>query len=129
LINVVAAPALVSSTQKVSVGAAKSGTAKRWHFLNKSITKMIQLNLEISNPWSNYFKSGPCWSGKLSKHKFWELQAMRTSDIVCVRFEATARKDHAGLSLELGLLSFNIAFMIYDSRHWDHIGEQWTFDQ
>ena len=86
---------------------------------------MIHLNLQITNPWSNYFKTGYVWSGKLFGNKFWELQAMRTHDIVCVRAEVTHRTDHAGLSLELGLLSFNIAFTVYDNRHWDHIGERW----
>jgi hypothetical protein len=115
---------LVLSIQKASAGADNDGMAKRWHSLNKRTTKMIQVNLEISNPWSDYFKSGYCWSGKLFKNKFWELQAMRTNDIVCVRAEITYRTDHAGARFELGLLSFNIAFNIYDNRHWDSVKEQ-----
>jgi hypothetical protein len=108
----------------VSAGVASNGMVRKWHSLNKRTIEMIQVNLEISNPWSDYFKSGYCWSGKLFKNKFWELQAMRTNDIVCVRAEITYRTDHAGARFELGLLSFNIAFNIYDNRHWDSVKEQ-----
>lgn len=87
---------------------------------------MIYLNLQLTNPWSNFFKVGRVWSGKLFGNKFWEFQAMRTHDIAVAKLEVTTRQDHAGLSIELGLVSFNIAFTVYDNRHWDYIGEKWT---
>jgi hypothetical protein len=87
---------------------------------------MIFLNFQITNPWSDYFKTGYVFSGNLFWNKFWELQAMRTHDIVALRVEATIRRDHAGFALELGLLSFNLAFTVYDSRHWDHEEERWN---
>jgi hypothetical protein len=85
---------------------------------------MIHLNLEIFNPHSDYFKIGRVFSGNLFKHKFWELQLMRTNNLICLKFDLTTRQDHAGLNLELGLLSFNIAFTIYDHRHWDSFKEK-----
>lgn len=81
---------------------------------------MIYINLQIRNPWSDFFKSGRVWDGNLSENKFWELQAMRSSDIVCIRAEVTHRQDHAGASFEIGFLSFNLAFTIYDQRHWPY---------
>lgn len=86
---------------------------------------MLHLNLQISNPWSNFFKTGYVWAGKLIGHKYWELQAMRTHDLLCVRLNVSHRRDHAGLDFEIGLFSFNIAFRIYDHRHWDHITNRW----
>jgi hypothetical protein len=87
---------------------------------------MIHINLQITNPWSDFFKTGLVWSGDITKHKFWELQAMRTSDVVVFRVEVTTRRDHAGLNVEIGLLSFNLAFNIYDNRHWDHSLTTWS---
>lgn len=86
---------------------------------------MIHVNFNIRNPWSNFFKTGYVWSGNLIAHKFWELQAMRTSDIVCFNLSFSIRQDHAGFNFELGLLSFNISFTIYDHRHWDHLAERY----
>lgn len=86
---------------------------------------MIHVNLQISSPWSNFFKAGRVWTGNLSTHKFWELQIMRTHDVICVRAEVTHRQDHAGVSFEFGLLSFNVAFTVYDHRHWNHIEKEW----
>ncbi len=86
---------------------------------------MLSFNFNIRNPWSDYFKSGYVWSGNLFKNKFWELQAMRTHDVVCAQLEITQKQDHAGFRVELGLVSFNIAFTIYDNRHWNHIEGNW----
>lgn len=86
---------------------------------------MIYINFNIANPWSTFFKPGKVFAGKLFKNKFWEIQLMRTSDVVCFRFELTTRQDHAGVQLEIGFLSFNVNFVVYDNRHWDHLGERW----
>lgn len=86
---------------------------------------MIYLNLQITNPWGTFFKIGKVWSGKLFQHKFWELQAMRTHDIVMLKFELSTRRDHSGLAAEIGLLSFNVSFTVYDNRHWDYEKNTW----
>jgi len=86
---------------------------------------MIYINLQIRNPWSDFFKTGRVWTGNITKNKFWELQAMRTSDVMVFRVEATSRQDHAGFAFEIGLLSFNLAFNVYDNRHWDSVLQKW----
>jgi hypothetical protein len=107
-----------------SVGVDKSGMAKRCHS-HKRRTKMIHLNLEISNPWSNYFKIGRVFTGSITKNKFWELQFMRTHDILCAKLDFTTGQDHAGFNIELGLLSFSAAFTVYDHRHWNYLSKDW----
>jgi hypothetical protein len=80
---------------------------------------MIYFTLEVSNPFSNLFKSLKEWSGTLTTNKNWEVQIMRTRDIFCARFEYTPIRDHAGVYIEFGLLSFNLSFSVYDRRHRD----------
>lgn len=86
---------------------------------------MIHINLQLVNPWSDFFKAGRFWSGQITKNKCWEVQAMRTNDILVFKLDFTTRRDHAGFNLELGLLSFNIAVNIYDQRHWDSSANAW----
>lgn len=87
---------------------------------------MIFINLSIQNPFSDRFQNIKCWSGALPiAFKFWELQILKGPDILEILFEITARRDHAGLRLEFGLLGFNINFSIYDSRHWNHFEQNW----
>jgi len=38
---------------------------------------------------------------------------------LCITFNWTARCDHPGIELELGLLGVNVMFHFYDNRHWD----------
>lgn len=87
---------------------------------------MIYINLQLTNPWSDFFKVGRVWYGKVTEHKCWEIQAMRTNDIAVFKLDVTARRDHAGVDIEFGLLSFNLLFRIYDNRHWDNELNAWS---
>ncbi len=87
---------------------------------------MLHLNFQITNPFSDRFKNIKCWSGATPfKNKFWEIQLMSTTDLICFKFSCTIRTDHAGLNLELGLFGYNIDFNFYDNRHWDYINGRW----
>ena len=86
---------------------------------------MIDIYLQIRNPFSNRFDSGHSWTGKLTKHKAWEIRVMKTADIVSVNLGFTVRQDHAGIRIELGLFGNNVCFTVYDTRHWDHTTNQW----
>ena len=86
---------------------------------------MIYLTAKINNPWSDRWASVFCLYGSLSKNKAWEIQLMKTSDIVFGQLEFSTRKDHAGLHIELGVLGFNLAGQIYDTRHWDYTQSKW----
>jgi hypothetical protein len=82
---------------------------------------MINFKFEIVNPWSSRFGNIFCHAGSTPiKNKFWEVQAMRTDDIVSLDFRITTHCDHAGVDLWLGLASYSINFRLYDARHWDY---------
>jgi hypothetical protein len=86
---------------------------------------MLYLTFKINNPWSNRFANLFCQSGLLTKNKAWEIQLMKSSDIVFCQFEFSTKKDHAGLYVQLGLIGFNLAGQIYDTRHWDYTQSKW----
>ena len=88
---------------------------------------MINLHLTIRNPFSDRFQNIKCWAGGTwLKHKSWEVQIMKTADIVCIGINITHRQDHAGIQFSLGLIGYNIDINLYDNRHWDHESKQWT---
>lgn len=87
---------------------------------------MITFDFNIRNPWSHRFQN--LWSrhGTLPvPHKHWELEILREPVMVQLMLNVTHGQDHAGLELALGLLGYQIHFMIYDHRHWDHEKNQW----
>jgi len=88
---------------------------------------MINLTFSITNPFwnSDYFASVYEKHGKISEHKCWEIQGMRDDSILAVDFRITSREDHAGITLELGLVGHRIAFQIYDNRHWNYDEQRW----
>lgn len=86
---------------------------------------MIIINFQITNPNSNFFKMGLVRNGKFTKNKSWELQFMRTPDLVMFTFEVTRHSDHAGVDIEIGLATFNLGLRIHDNRHWDDKTKQW----
>lgn len=86
---------------------------------------MICLNLQITNPWSDRFEPIRAWGGKLTKHKGWEVEIYRSDTVVELEARFTARQDHAGLTLGLGLFSYTIRIQFYDSRHWNYDTKTW----
>ena len=87
---------------------------------------MILLRLNIRNPWGNDFKNVKYWSGNLPiKHKHWEFEILKSTDVLNLHFEITHRQDHAGLNLELALFGYGAHFMIYDNRHWNWETNSW----
>ena len=86
---------------------------------------MINLRFKLSNPfsdrWANIYNIG----GYLTENKSWELQIMKTNAIVDVSINFTMHSDHAGLTVELGLLGFSGHLTIHDNRHWDYENKRW----
>ena len=86
---------------------------------------MINLKFELSNPfsdrWANVYNTG----GYLTENKSWEFQIMKTNTVVNASLCFTTRNDHAGLTLELGLLGFSGHLTIHDNRHWDYKNKCW----
>lgn len=93
---------------------------------------MIYFNLSISNPWAkDTFDNLWHRDWVISGYKYIELEC--TSDdstVLKISVSATARRDHAGLSLELGLLGRSVHLSIYDTRHWDRVTGTWqSYDE
>lgn len=88
---------------------------------------VINLRLSLTNPWWDRFANIRIWSGKTPwKTKFWEVQVMKSDDIVAFDFRLSAMTDHAGLDLWLGLLGYAVNLQFYDSRHWDSDRGDWV---
>ncbi len=88
---------------------------------------MIKIRLEIQNPWSkDLFKDIGSVSGKLTKNKSWELQhTFYDGMLLDCTLECTRQRDHAGLEIVLGVLTYGVHFRIYDNRHWDYEHNNW----
>lgn len=92
---------------------------------------MIDINLEIRNPWSNRFKS--LYSRvyhTVIEYKFLEFQIYRDSSIISFNFSLTTKQDHAGVTARFGLVGYCFDVNFYDSRHWDYTNKQYyTYDK
>jgi hypothetical protein len=87
---------------------------------------MINLKFSITNPWCNRFDSLYCASGSTPfKNKFWEVQTMKTDDILTIDLRITARQSHAGVDLWLGIFGYAVNLQFYDNRHWDNEAGDW----
>ena len=81
---------------------------------------MIYINLSLMNPWSDRFEPVWSWSKKLFADKAIEIEYYRSNTIAEFECRLTAREDHAGLTLGLGLLSYTLRAQFYDTRHWNY---------
>jgi hypothetical protein len=87
---------------------------------------MITLKFSVTNPWWNRFANIKCWAGKTPfKNKFWEVQIMKSDDLLTIDLRVTARQDHAGAELWLGVFGYAVNLQFYDNRHWDSEVEDW----
>ena len=86
---------------------------------------MINFNFNIRVPGSNRFRDIRTWHGSLPvAYKHWELQIYLCVDIITASVNITAKEDHSGVRLCLGLLGFNMDFNVYDTRHW--VDDKWV---
>ena len=92
---------------------------------------MLNINLNIQNPWSNRFEN--LWNRAYDtpfKHKFIELEVIKDNTIVSFGFRFATRQDHAGLTVEAGLLGHSFLFQFYDIRHWNtDAGRYYIYDE
>jgi hypothetical protein len=86
---------------------------------------MINIHLNLTNPFSNRFGIVKSLHGLLSKNKAWEFNIYKVSSVVSVGFNLTFRCDHAGLRGEISLLGYEIEANVYDTRHWDYETNTW----
>jgi hypothetical protein len=77
------------------------------------------------NPWSDRFEPIVSWGKKLFSHKAVEVEIYRSNTIAEIETRFTAREDHAGLTLGLGLFSYTLRAQFYDTRHWNYNKKEW----
>ena len=90
---------------------------------------IINLRFELTNPFDRweFFKLLGSVSGSLFCHKAWELEhSYMSTMLIDIDTNLTIRRDHAGLSITVGLLGYGIHFSIYDTRHWNYDLNQWV---
>ena len=86
---------------------------------------MINFSCSIENPLSKKFKGLIFKNGSLYCHKRWELEVNKTNVLLGLEFALTAMRDHAGLTIGVSLLTFELHFQIYDTRHWNRLLNNW----
>jgi len=90
---------------------------------------ILNIRFELTNPFDRWelFKNLGSISGRLIKHKAWELEHTYWSgQLIDLDIRWTRNTDHAGLELVVGMLGYGIHFCIYDTRHWDFDNNKWV---
>jgi len=68
-----------------------------------------------------FFKPLGSLGGRLFWHKAWELEhSYMSTMLIDIDVSLTARRDHAGLNITVGLLGYGVHFSLYDTRHWNY---------
>ena len=87
---------------------------------------MINLRFSLTNPWWNRFENVYSNAGKAPfENKFWEVQLLKSDDIVSLDLRITTRCDHAGVDMWLGLFGYSVNLNFYDNRHWNSEKGAW----
>ena len=88
---------------------------------------MITLMLNLTNPFAKEkFDNLFCRSGMITAHKAWEFELIKYSrTFLKAEVRWTVKTDHAGPSIGIGLLGYEISIQIYDTRHWDGKTNAW----
>jgi hypothetical protein len=82
---------------------------------------MINLKLEIINPFTDRFENIKCWAGStFVTNKYWEIQLIKSNDIISFDLRISTQCSHAGVDIWLGLVGYSLNLQIYDSRHWNY---------
>jgi len=88
---------------------------------------MIYFNIEASVPFMQDKFETIWYKGKVfnKKNKSLEMQVDRTNGLFGLSFRWAAKCDHAGLTLELSLLTFHFYGTYSDTRHWNDDEDRW----
>ena len=88
---------------------------------------MFYLGFELQNPfakedWKSLYNEA--WN--VAKNKVFEVQTTRYSRVLIdVNLRVSARTDHSGFCITLGLVGYSVICHYYDTRHWDEEKGQW----
>lgn len=81
---------------------------------------MFSFHLNVKNPFSKRWEILKVWSGSLPvSNKYWEAQVDKVASIFSISFSWTVRQNHPGIYFSIAILGYDVAFNLYDSRHWD----------
>ena len=88
---------------------------------------MIDLNISIYNPFIKQDFNILFYEDKLlPNHKACEIQLSYYPQLIFELVASiSARCDHAGATLTIGVLGFSLNMMFYDTRHWDIDNGKW----
>lgn len=86
---------------------------------------MLNIEFNLSNPFSDRWNLLWGKSGIYSMRKFWELNVYETHNFIELILNFTIKGDHAGLYLMFGLFGYSIEYHVYDNRHWDYEKNTW----
>lgn len=80
---------------------------------------MINFNFGLSNPFSHRWETVYYKDKLFPNKKGAELQVVKDNNIISIGIRYSIRTDHAGISLDIGLLGYSVMFSYYDTRHWN----------
>ena len=89
---------------------------------------MIHFNFSSSNPFckDSSYRQIFIKNGGITKNKYWEIEFNRyPRTLFSIGFSLTFRESHSGVNIAFGLFGYWFMFQIYDSRHWNFIGNCW----
>ena len=86
---------------------------------------MINININIRNPWVDRFENIKNFSGRVTENKTWEVEILKTYNLFRFDLQYTVRQDHAGPSFEIGLLGWEFRVSVHDNRHWNYSTNDW----
>ena len=86
---------------------------------------MIYFGFNIDNPWCKRWENAWNYIANPFKNKYIELEVFRDNTILSFSFRWATRQNHAGLTIEAGLLGYSFLFNFYDNRHWNTEEGRW----
>lgn len=78
---------------------------------------MINLELRVSNPFSNKHSITSSRHGKTKEDYGWEINTYDTNTIISLYLRLQARGDHPGIFIMIGLFGKELELNFYDTRH------------
>jgi len=86
---------------------------------------MFDIGFGIEWPWGHRWDVLVTKSWSLTTNKALDINVYRNLVLLEARFEVCHAQDHAGATVWLGLLGFNLEIKFYDKRHWNYDADRW----
>ena len=86
---------------------------------------MIDIGFGLELPITHEIKNLYTKDFPLTKNKIFEFNLYKDVVLVKANFDYFHAYDHAGATLWLGLLGYNLEIKIFDKRHWNYDANRW----